>query len=106
MGRKMQIARVLRGAAAAGCAFLISAAAGAKTLEFGPDHPLKQPSLAAAVARDGDVIEVEPGTYVDCAVWVANGLTIVGRGAGVVITTKPCEGKALFVVRGPRYHHS
>lgn len=79
---------------------LFSLAGHAKTLSVGPDHPLKQPSAAAAVARDGDVIEIEPGTYVDCAVWVANGLTIVGKGAGAVLATKPCEGKGLFVVRG------
>ncbi len=82
------------------CAALFSSAGHAKTLEVGPNSALKRPSAAAVVARDGDVIEIEPGTYVDCAVWVANGLTIVGTGAGAVIATKPCEGKALFVVRG------
>lgn len=79
---------------------LFSPVGHAKTLSVGPAHPLKQPSAAAAVARDGDVIEIEPGTYVDCAVWVANGLTIAGKGAGAVLTTKSCEGKGLFVVRG------
>jgi len=66
----------------------------------GPDQPLKAPSAAAAAAKDGDVIEIEPGEYFDCAVWTGNQLTIVGRGAGAVITDKTCEGKALFVIRG------
>lgn len=82
-----------------GCA-AFSLTAYSKTIAVGPNHSLKQPSAAAAVARDGDVIEIENGTYVDCAVWIANGLTIVGKGNGAVVVGKLCEGKALFVVRG------
>lgn len=72
----------------------------AKTLEVGPAHQLKAPSQAAAIASAGDIIEIEPGEYFDCAVWSANGLTIEGRGTGAIITDKTCEGKALFVTRG------
>jgi hypothetical protein len=72
----------------------------ARTLLVGPDHPYKTPSAAAAAAASGDTIEIEPGEYFDCAVWLANDLTIIGRGAGAVITDKTCEGKALFVTRG------
>jgi len=72
----------------------------AKTLLVGPDQELKAPSAAAAVASDGDTIEIAPGEYFDCAVWKANHLTIVGKGTGVIITDVTCEGKALFVTRG------
>src|SRR5208282_2456229 len=72
----------------------------AKTLLVGPEQPLKAPSAAAAVAGDGDTVEIAPGEYFDCAVWKANHLTIVGTGAGAVITDVSCEGKALFVTRG------
>ncbi len=74
--------------------------ASAKTLEVGAGHELKQPSEAAAQARDGDRIAIDPGEYFDCAVWNANHLTIEGTGPGVVITDKVCQGKALFVTVG------
>jgi hypothetical protein len=76
------------------------AEASGRTLDVGPGHDLKRPSAAAAIARDGDVVRIEPGDYVDCAVWTANRLIIAGKGPGVVISTKVCEAKALFVIRG------
>ncbi len=72
----------------------------ARTLQVGPGLPLALPSQAAAVAADGDRIEIAPGTYADCAVWRANRLTIAGAGPGVVIRDKICQGKALFVTAG------
>jgi hypothetical protein len=74
----------------------------ARTLLVGPDEALKVPSAAAGVAADGDTIEIAPqeGGYFDCAIWRASRLTIEGRGPGVVITDKTCEGKALFVISG------
>ena len=72
----------------------------ADRLAVGPGQPLKSPSAAATVARPGDTVVIEPGEYFDCAVWTADHLTITGAGAGVVITDKACEGKALFVARG------
>lgn len=72
----------------------------ARVLEVGPQHDLKSPSAAAAAARDGDIVQIEPGEYVDCAVWRANQLTIAGKGPGAVISTKTCQGKGLFVIGG------
>jgi hypothetical protein len=72
----------------------------AKTLLVGADQELKMPSAAAAVARADDKIVIEPGEYFDCAIWHANGLTIEGKGDGVIITDKACAGKALFVIDG------
>ena len=71
-----------------------------RTLVVGPTRALKLPSQAAAVARDGDTVRIDPGDYADCAVWRANRLTIEGAGPGVVIADKPCAGKALFVTAG------
>jgi nitrous oxidase accessory protein NosD len=73
-----------------------------KSLLVGPGRELKVPSEAAAVASDGDTIEIEPkdGGYFDCAVWKANHLTVEGKGANVVITDKTCQGKALFITAG------
>jgi len=70
------------------------------TLMVGQNQIYKMPSQAAAVARDGDHIEIQPGEYFDCAVWRPNDLVIEGTGSGVVITDKTCMGKGIFVVSG------
>lgn len=70
------------------------------TLEVGANKTYKMPSEAAAVAKDGDHIEIAPGEYFDCAIWQADNLLIEGTGPGVVITDKTCQGKGLFVVNG------
>jgi nitrous oxidase accessory protein NosD len=77
-------------------------AAGGRTLKVGPELPLKAPSAAAAMAQQGDVIEIASGTYADCAVWPssASSITIRAMDNGpVVVTGKVCELKALFVIK-------
>jgi hypothetical protein len=75
-------------------------AAQADTLRVGANQTYKMPSEAAAVAKTGDTVEIDPGEYFDCAIWKADNLTIVGKGSGVVVTDKSCQGKALFVITG------
>jgi pectate lyase len=70
------------------------------SLRVGVTQTYKAPSAAAAVAKNGDHIEIEPGQYFDCAVWNADNLVIEGTGPGVVITDKTCMGKGLFVIEG------
>ena len=94
--RRLTVAFLVVALAVPGSCGMISAA----VLEVGASHELKVPSAAARVAHDGDTVEIEPGEYFDCAVWAANRLTIAGKGPGVVITDKTCEGKALFITRG------
>jgi len=79
-----------------------SLSAAAKTLVVGPDQEIKTLGEAARAARDGDTIDIEPikDGWFDCANWRADGLTIEGRGEGVVIIDRTCEGKALFVTSG------
>jgi hypothetical protein len=72
----------------------------ARTLEVGAGRPLDRPSAAAAIARDGDMIAIAPGRYLDCAIWSASHLTIFGTGPGVVITGETCDRKALFIIQG------
>ncbi len=72
--------------------------ASAKTLKVGSNQLYKAPSDAARVVKPGDTVDIEPGTYYDCAVWTSNDITIMGSGPGVVLTDKTCEGKAIFVI--------
>lgn len=95
---------------ASGLAFLFALtaapAARADTLLVGPQHALKTPSEAARVARDGDVVEIEPGVYAgDAAVWMQNRLTIRGRGgmAHLRADGAQAEGKAIWVIKGAGY---
>lgn len=72
----------------------------AATLLVGADQPLKLPSDASMAAKSGDTVEIEPGLYEDCAVWAQNDLTITGTAPNVVIETKTCAGKGIFVIDG------
>jgi hypothetical protein len=79
---------------------VLRAAASNRTLKVGPDHMLRLPSQAALVARNGDVVAIESGTYDDCAVWRASHLTIIADDGDVVFSGKTCRGKAIFVIDG------
>lgn len=62
-----------------------------------------RPSEAARVARDGDVIEIDAGTYRgDAAVWRQNDLTLRGTGgvARLVADGASAQGKAIWVIKG------
>ncbi|MEQ8783518.1 MAG: hypothetical protein RIE06_27970 [Roseibium album] len=48
---------------------------------------LKTPAQAAVAARDGDVVEIDPGTYAGgVARWPQNRLTVRGIGGKPVVT--------------------
>ena len=75
----------------------------ARTLRVGPTTEYTTPSAAAAVARDGDTIEIASGDYRgDAAVWTANRLRIVGGDPRPHIRAdgKEVQGKGLWVIRG------
>jgi hypothetical protein len=78
-------------------------AARADIVLVGPQHALKTPSEAAKVARDADVVEIEPGLYAgDAAIWTQNRLTIRGRGGRAHLRADgaQAEGKAIWVIKG------
>ena len=77
----------------------IGTASGA-TLKVGAGQRSKMPSEAIARAHDGDTVQIEPGTYIDCALVKQNNITIEGVGANVVMTDKPCRGEALLITNG------
>ena len=72
-------------------------------LSVGPGRPLSTPSQAAAVAKDGDVVEISAGTYSgDVAVWLANNLTLRGVGGRPHLKADGAhaQGKAIWVIQG------
>jgi hypothetical protein len=69
----------------------------------GPSRTLKTPSEAAAIARPGDIIEIDADTYVgDVAVWYPNNLAIRGVGgrARLLAAGRSAEDKAIWVIKG------
>lgn len=84
-----------------------TADATARILRVGPGQPIRSIAAAAALARDGDIIEIEAGDYPgDVAVWKQNRLTIRGMSDGnggrprLVAAGASAEKKAIWVVRG------
>ena len=74
-----------------------------RVLRVGPTSEYTTPSAAAAVARDGDTVEIASGDYrADVAVWNANRLRIVGGNPRphIMASGKDAQGKGIWVVRG------
>jgi hypothetical protein len=75
----------------------------AATHRVGSGKALAVPSAAARVAKSGDTIEIEAGTYDgDVAVWTQDNLTLRGVGGMVELRARglAAEGKAIWVIRG------
>ena len=88
-------------------AFLLAtqAPAQARVLHVGPGRALETPSAAAAVARDGDTVEIDAGLYIgDAATWTQDDLTLVGVDgmARLVAAGANAQGKAIWVIAGDR----
>ncbi|WP_343909711.1 NosD domain-containing protein [Nocardioides aquiterrae] len=80
-------------------------AGGPRTWRVGPDRELTTPSAAAAVARDGDTVLIDAGTYAgDVATWTQDDLTLRGRGGRVHLRAegRSAQGKAIWVIAGDR----
>ena len=84
-------------------AFLFLGRVDAATLQVGPTRAYKLPSQAAAAARDGDIVEIDAGTYEgDVAIWRRDRLTIRGVGgrAHLAANGNAAEDKAIWVIKG------
>jgi hypothetical protein len=78
---------------------------GPRTWRVGPDRSLTTPSAAAALARDGDTVLIDAGTYVgDVATWTQDDLILRGAGgrARLQADGKSAQGKAIWVIAGDR----
>jgi hypothetical protein len=72
-------------------------------IQVGPSRWLKLPSQAAAIARAGDIVEIDADSYVgDVAVWTADNLTIRGVAgrARLLAAGQSAENKATWVIKG------
>jgi hypothetical protein len=81
---------------------ILFTAAHASTLRVGPAEEIARIADAAREAKDGDVVEIQPGEYRgDVAVWEQKQLTIRGIGQRPVLIAdgKSAEGKAIWVIR-------
>lgn len=76
-----------------------------RVIRVGPGRSLSTPSAAAAVARDGDTVEIDAGDYVaDVATWTQHDLTLRSVGGKVRLSADgaSAQGKAIWVVAGDR----
>jgi Right handed beta helix region len=74
--------------------------AAADVLLVGPERNLQAPSDAAAVAKDGDIVRIDPGDYVDCAIWRASNLVLEAPEGEAHLRDRACAGKAIWVIAG------
>lgn len=81
----------------------VPSSADAEILRVGPDQRFGLPSHAAAVAQDGDTVEIAGGEYRgDVAVWTQDNLTLRGLGTGAHLRADgvSAEGKGIWVITG------
>jgi hypothetical protein len=77
-----------------------------KIISVGASRAIKTIAAAAALAQDGDTVEIDAGDYRrDVAVWKQNNLTIRGisnngEGVKLIADGASAERKAIWVVRG------
>lgn len=82
---------------------LAATTAHAETRTVGPGQTYETIAAAAAVAGDGDIIEIQAGTYREAVTWRANQLTVRGVGGRPVVDMTGMaisNGKAIFVSAG------
>jgi hypothetical protein len=74
-----------------------------QVLRVGKNKPFALPSQAAAVAKDGAIVEIDAGVYEkDVASWTAGNLTLRGVGGRAHLKSggAAAEGKAIWVLSG------
>lgn len=97
--------RLLTAAAPLVALLVVIPPAQARTLHVGPGRTYPTPSAAAAVARDGDTVEIDAGTYTgDAVTWTQDDLTLRGIGglAHLKAAGAHAQGKAVWVIAGDR----
>jgi len=83
--------------------FLTFTAKAEQVIQVGPMRMVTTLSMAAALAKDGDTLEVDAGTYsADVAIWTQDNLTIRASGGRVRLLAlgAAAQDKGIWVVRG------
>ena len=86
-------------------AMCFTCTAQAELIQVGPGEQFETLSAVASSLNDGDVIEIVPGVYRDCAVITANNLTIRPKGWSKInervrFQDLACMEQAIFVIYG------
>lgn len=74
-----------------------------RTIQVGPTRAVETIAQAAQLAKDGDTVEVDAGTYSgDVATWMQNELLVraVGGRARLLANGVAAEAKAIWVIKG------
>ncbi|MEA3494938.1 MAG: T9SS type A sorting domain-containing protein [Bacteroidota bacterium] len=74
-----------------------------KTYEVGPSKTYKKPSDVSSLVQDGDIINIDAGTYTaDATAWYSDNLLIRGVGGMAHLNSNGVcvQGKAIWVVAG------
>lgn len=67
----------------------------------GPLRTYTLPSQVAGLVSNGDTVEIDAGSYMDCAVWNNNNLLLTGVGKGFAhLQTQVCQSKGIWVIYG------
>jgi len=104
--RTAALAACLIGSLAHGADTVVATTRG-QLIRVGPTRDVRTIEDAARLARSGDVVEIDPGTYENpVASWKQDDLTIRGVGAVrprlVASDGVSAEGKAIWVIKGSR----
>jgi hypothetical protein len=79
------------------------ASSGVRTLRVGKSRAMTTVSEAARIARDGDIVEIDAGDYLDdVAVWSQSDLVIraASKRVRMISHGAAAEGKAIWVIKG------
>jgi hypothetical protein len=79
---------------------LIAVSCYAKTYKIGSTKTYTVPSAVAGIVNDGDTVDIDAGTYSDCATWNKNNLLLRGVGGIAHIKDVVCSGKGIWNFNG------
>ena len=67
--------------------------------QVGPTRTYTLPSTVSGLVNDGDTVQIDSATYVDCAVWTKNNLLLQGVGGGRAhCINSVCGYKGIWVI--------
>lgn len=72
----------------------------AKIYKVGSTKTYTLPSQVAGLVSDGDTVDIDAGTYSDCATWNKNNLLLRGVGGMAHIKDVVCSGKGIWNFNG------